>query len=354
MRAVVIGGWGQTPAVHEVPEPGYCGPDQCIVRMDHAAIGNAEVWLSKGIDFEHVGDGFEFPHTPGFRGGGVVAEAGSDSGFRVGDRVMLDGLVACGRCRLCRRGLTNLCWDQYSIGYMSGHTGCMAELALLPARQLYRLPEELSFRDCVVVSDAAAAMSTFRRADMRAGDSVVIIGTGRVGTMGVAVAKSIGANPLIAIEAVESKHAFVRELGADYVLPTTPADEAAGLRAQLNDILGGPPSIVVEFVGTPESLALGAAISGPATRRVNFGVVRSACEIVFARDRHGRAHGSVRTVWGRSRADFKNAVNLVGRRGLARHAPITVFPMSQAAAAWEHAALPGERVAIHLSSNGKG
>ncbi len=133
------------------------------------------------------------PFVPGMETAGVVQSAPPASGFRVGERVSAFGVLG---------------------GY--------AERVAVPAANVVRSPAELDDAEAVslLVNYNTMYFALARRAAMRPGDSVLVLGAaGGVGTAAVQIAKAMGASRVIAVVHRESGIDYVSSLGADVVLP---------------------------------------------------------------------------------------------------------------------------------------
>ncbi len=135
------------------------------------------------------------PFIPGMEAAGVVHWAPEDSEFKVGDRVSAFGVLG---------------------GY--------AEQVIVPLSNVTRSPAELDDAEAVslLVNYNTMYFALARRAAMRAGDSVLVLGSaGGVGTAAIQVARAMGASKVIAMVHRTSATDFVESLGADVVLPLT-------------------------------------------------------------------------------------------------------------------------------------
>lgn len=216
MKAVLFHKHGG-PDVLEVadfptPEP---GPGQALVRLHAAALNRLDLWVREGWP----GLRLPLPHISGADGAGVVAALGPGAeGFSVGDRVVVNANLGCGRCPNCLAGKDNLCRDWHLLGETV--RGTFAEYVAVPAANLLPLPDG--------VDDHAAAAaglvfhtawhSLITRGRVQPGETVLIVGaSGGVNTAALQVAKLAGAR-VIVVGSNAAKLALAEALGADLLL----------------------------------------------------------------------------------------------------------------------------------------
>lgn len=187
------------------------------------------------------------PHISGTEvAGEIVAVGPGVTGWKPGDRVVVDPILHCGQCAACRVGNTNMCRHSRVFGVQT--PGGYAEYAVAPARQLLTLPGNLSYLEAasVAVTGPTAWHMLRRRADLRVGEDVLIIAAGSgIGVLGMQIAALAGAR-VIATAGSEDKIRQARALGADLVVnhsdPSWPD--------QVRDFTGGRGvDIVFEHVG---------------------------------------------------------------------------------------------------------
>jgi NADPH:quinone reductase-like Zn-dependent oxidoreductase len=228
MRAAIFGEHGGPGVVRvrddvPMPEP---GPGEVRLRVGASGMNHLDLWVRRGLPIETT-----MPHIGGSDIAGTVDALGDGvSGWSAGDRVVVNPSLWCGECEWCRAGEEPLCVEFRILGE---HTqGGFAEYAVVPARNLYRMPDGVGFEA------AAAAPLVFltawrglvTRGRLRAGDTVLVTAaSGGVGTAAVQIAKSLGAT----VHAVTSSPWVdrVRALGADVVYDRTASDYAKELWA---------------------------------------------------------------------------------------------------------------------------
>jgi NADPH:quinone reductase-like Zn-dependent oxidoreductase len=187
------------------------------------------------------------PHVPGTEVAGEVAAIGPGvEGWSVGDRAVVDPILACGRCEACRAGETNRCREGSVYG-VACHGG-YAQYAVAPARQLAPVPKALSFLQAasIAVTGPTAWHMLRRRADVRVGEAVLVIAAGSgIGVLGIQIAKAAGAR-VIATAGSDDKLRRALELGADDAVHHGEPDWAERVRGLTG---GRGVDVVFEHVG---------------------------------------------------------------------------------------------------------
>lgn len=162
--------------------------------------------------------------TLGHEPAGIVAALGEGAtGWAVGDRVVVSSIVACGRCALCVRGMSEICSRAEILGMH--RDGAIADLMVAPADNLVRLPESVPDGVGAIITDAVATPfhALLNRGCLRAGESVAIFGVGGLGQHAVQIARASGAGRVIAVDTRADQLQHALELGAtDAFDPTDP------------------------------------------------------------------------------------------------------------------------------------
>ncbi len=259
MRAAVLHGPG-TLAIEEVPRP-RPGPGEALVKMMATAICGTDVAVYAGKY------PVSYPLIQGHESSGLVAEVGDGAaGVIPGDRVIVNSLIFCGHCRWCRRGDTTLCVNGGLLG--RERPGTFAEFAVVRDLQCHHLPAEVNWVDATNLAVLATVVRAQRRAQVRQGMSVVVIGQGVSGLLHTQLARAAGASPVIGISRSQWKLDLARKLGADRVIPTLDGGTVATVRAETS----GGPDLVIDTVGTGETLQLALDMTGRGGTLLAFGV----------------------------------------------------------------------------------
>ena len=257
MKAWVLGDPGELKLVDKpVPVPTRA---EVLVRIDAVAIC--------GTDLEVIANGppaliqgglpFNKNWTPGHEYMGTVAALGPGvDEYKVGDRVTVEIHAGCGQCKRCREGMYTSCHN-YGLNYgdvNKGHRangfttdGGFAEYAINNINTLIHISDDMSDEEATLVVTAGTAMYGLTElGGLIAGESVVVTGPGPIGLMAVAVAKSLGAYPVILTGTRDNRLQMGIELGADHVINVRNEEPVAAVR-RLNG--GKGVDYVVECAG---------------------------------------------------------------------------------------------------------
>ncbi len=216
---------------------------EALVRIKAAAMNHVDKWARNGRPSLKL----SLPHIPGSDGAGVVEAVGEGvSRVQIGDRVVINANLGCGECDFCLAGQDNLCVRWQLLG--ETNDGAQADYVAIPERQLLRLPENFSFEQAAAAGLVflTAWHSLITRGQLRAGESVLIVGAGGgVNTAAIQIAKFAGCFVYV-VSADETKLEKAQALGAD-VLINRAQDEWGKKVLQLTDKHG--VDVVVDNVG---------------------------------------------------------------------------------------------------------
>ena len=266
MHAVVYGGPGKR-SFEEAEDPKIVEDTDAIVEIDTTTICGTDLHILKG-DVPEVDPGRILGHEAVGR---VVDRGAGVHRLRVGDRVLLSCVSACGSCRYCREGRFGQCLG--GGGWIFGHLidGVQAELARVPFADTsaYVVPESLSDEDVLYLSDIlpTAYEVGVLNGTVRPGDTVAIVGAGPIGLAAVMSAKLFTPARVVAIDPAASRRRHAQHFGADVVASP---DEAAEVVRDLTGGLGA--DVAIEAVGVPASFEQCAELVRPGGHVANVGV----------------------------------------------------------------------------------
>jgi 2-desacetyl-2-hydroxyethyl bacteriochlorophyllide A dehydrogenase len=174
-----------------VPMP-VAGPDDALLRVRRVGICGTDLHIFQG----HLDHRVPKRGIIGHETFAEVAEAPAASGFARGDRVVVEPVSFCGRCRACVMGATYLCYGLKVLGV--DLPGGMQEYWRVPTARLLHVPSTLSDDHAALVEPLAIAVHDVRRAQLQPDDAVLVFGGGPIGTLIAMVARHRGARVAVA------------------------------------------------------------------------------------------------------------------------------------------------------------
>src|SRR5947209_17264968 len=258
MKAWVLGGPDEL-FLRDKPTP-VPGRAEVLVRIDAVAICATDLEVIHMGSPAHIQGGLPFNKnfTPGHEYMGTVAALGPDvDEFAIGERVTVEIHAGCGQCKRCRQGMYTSClnYGRPEKGHRANGfstDGGFAEYAVNHINTLVRVPDTMSDPEATLVVTAGTSMYGLTElGGLVAGESVVVIGPGPIGLLAVAVAKALGASPVILTGTRNKRLAIGQELGADRVVNINDEDAVAIVK-QLTGGIGA--DYVIECAGTEATI----------------------------------------------------------------------------------------------------
>ncbi len=314
MLAVVTEGVGRM-ALREVAPPADPGPGEVLVRPEAIGLCGSDFHFYLGELSERAGGAF--PRVQGHEVAGVVEAAGEDSGRRVGERVALMPLSACGACYPCSIGRPNACPRFRLIGIHVD--GGLQELLRVPAAQAFPIA---AGAPAVLTEPVSIAIQAVTRGRVGA-EPVVVLGAGPIGQAIAVAARDRGARVLL-IDRIAARVPGGLVWSDDVVAD---AVEWAG---------GEGPPVVIDATGAPDAIRAGVEMVCSAGRFVQVGM--SGHEVSLRVGSFTEKELDVLGVCCCGGGEFARAVDLVEREG-ERLAPLVSheFPFERAPEALAYA-----------------
>lgn len=265
MKAAVFKGKGIID-VEETATP-VCMENDVLIKVMACGVCGTDVHIFEGSEGAA-------PVTPpvilGHEFSGIVEKVGSAvKDFKEGDRVAVDPNNMCGHCSFCKNGRGHFC--ESMIGYGTTANGGFAQYCRVPCKQVYHLDEHVSFEEGALCEPVACCLHGIDECEIKASDTVMVIGGGTIGLIMVQLAKMSGAAQVVLLEPVEEKRALGALVGADLIIDPVHEDvesvlhtnrirqidtviECVGLKRTMVDAIkyAGKNAVVMLFgLGTP-------------------------------------------------------------------------------------------------------
>ncbi|MCX6466769.1 MAG: NAD(P)-dependent alcohol dehydrogenase [Pseudonocardiales bacterium] len=252
MKAIALHGYHEAPRLTDVPEPEVTGPHDVVVRVTAAGLCRTDL---------HIRDGWFAPAVPtelplvlGHENAGVVHAVGpAVETVAVGDTVICHPQLSCGYCAACRRGDDMRCARGLDLTGLTRHGG-FAELMRTGERGVLKLPPGL---DPVAVAPHADAGLSVMHAVRKAvplldpGSTVVVIGVGGLGHIGVQCLRAMTAAVVVAVDTDPQARELAIAVGAHHAVAPAGAEE------RVRELTGGAGApVVVDFVGEDDTVPL--------------------------------------------------------------------------------------------------
>jgi len=293
---------GSPAGFDDVPEPSP-GPGEVVIRVAGAGACHSDIHLMDGLSI------WADPFTLGHENAGWIHAVGAGvDGWSAGDAVAVYGPWGCGRCRRCRTGFENYCERSAEIPYAGGglgRDGGMAPFMLVPsARSLVPLGD----LDPVVAAPLTdAALTPFHAVKrslhiLEPGTTAVVIGVGGLGHMAVQIVKALSPARIVAVDVAQDKLDLARDVGAD--LCVTP------------DKVTGPAELVLDFVGSADTMQLGASLTKPLSHLTVVGLAMGTLPFNII---NVRWEASVQTTYWGSVTELSEVIALARDGKIAAH-----------------------------------
>jgi alcohol dehydrogenase len=253
----------------EVPDAALIDETDAIVRVDTTTICGSDLHILKG-HLPEVTPGRILGHEAV---GTVEAVGAAVSNVRVGDRVLVSCISACGRCRFCREARFGQCVG--GGGWILGHNidGTQAEKVRVPFcdTSTYSLPPGVTDEEFLMLSDIlpTAYEVGVLNGGVAPGDVVAIVGAGPIGLSAIIGSLLFSPSHVIAIDLADSRLEAAKQFGADVTVNNGREDALAVVRS-LTDGLGA--DVAIEAVGMPATFELATQLVRPGGHVANIGV----------------------------------------------------------------------------------
>ena len=214
--------------VQNVPTP-VPGPGDCLLKVRACGICGSDPAGYTGRSGRRIP-----PMTMGHEFAAEVVETGDEvKNFKVGDAVIVQPINFCNECENCRRGLTMLCLNKIFYGVLTTD-GAMAEYICVPEKQLYKMPETISYYEGALAEPYAVTYGAYKKAGSLKDQIVLIVGAGTIGDCLLQLVLLDQPKMVIMADLSDKRLAIAKDLGATYGINTGKVDPLVEI-ARLTD-----------------------------------------------------------------------------------------------------------------------
>lgn len=245
----------------EVDKPQLTSENTVLIKMKAVGICGSDVHIYHGQNAAAT-----YPRIIGHEMvGEVEAVTEGVTKVKVGDRVIVDQVVNCEDCYACKIGRGNVCGELKVRGVHID--GGFQEYIAVPEKDVYIIPDTLSYEEAVMIEPSTIAVQSCSRAELTKDDTLLLLGCGALGTSILKIAKLSGAT-IIAVDVVDDKLAEAKANGAQHTINLLKEDVAT----RAKELTGGyGPTVSIDAACTRDSLTTLLDATGNAGRVITMG-----------------------------------------------------------------------------------
>jgi 2-desacetyl-2-hydroxyethyl bacteriochlorophyllide A dehydrogenase len=220
-----------------------------------------------------------FPIVPGHEASGEVLEAGQQTGWKPGDRVLIHPILGNRSDPVFARGEVHHSDSTEVLGVVS-RNGAYAEETVVEDYMLRKIPEGMDYESAAMVEPVAVAVRAVQRGGIQAGDRVLVFGAGNIGLLVIQVARILGAGRVVVTDILPERLALAAKLGVDQAIDVRKGFPKDELEKQFD--------IVIDGVGSEASVQDALLACARGGRIVVYGVPKGdivlALKVAFSKD----------------------------------------------------------------------
>ncbi len=245
------------------------GPTDVLVKIKATGVCAGDIYIYQGKN-----PYASYPIVGGHEIAGIISEVGEEvDRVKIGDRVVVDPFIGCGKCYPCSVGKYNCCANLHILGVHSN--GGFAEYMVAPAKQIYKVPDHLPLEIAAFAEPIAIGTQACNRAELVSGETVLVLGCGPIGMVTIEVAKARGAK-IFAADINAERLSIAKKMGAETIL----SDE--NLLATVLSLTNGEGiPVVIEATGVPAVMEQTVHLVAAGGRIVIVGLVPKGVGVTF-------------------------------------------------------------------------
>ena len=246
----------------DMPKPVIDEENNVLVKIKASGICGSDVGIYHGTNAAAT-----YPRVIGHEIVGEIVEVGPNASARkVGERVIIDQVVACGHCYACRKHRPNVCGNLQVRGVHID--GGYREFMAVPEKDCYVLPDFLEYKDAVMIEPTTIAVQACSRAQLESEDDVMIIGAGALGSSLLRIVRLFNPHSIIMADIAQERLDEALQNGATAVINSRNED----LVKRAKELTGGyGPTVTIDAACVKGSLLSACQAAGNATRVITMG-----------------------------------------------------------------------------------
>ncbi|MBF7097287.1 zinc-binding alcohol dehydrogenase family protein [Alkalibacter sp. M17DMB] len=245
----------------EVDKPEIKNQDEVMIRVKVAGICGSDVHIYHGTNPMAT-----YPRIIGHEFAGEIVEIGNDvTKVSVGDRVVGEPIFYCGECYACKSGRPNVCENLEVLGVH--RDGGMQEYVVLPESKVHAIGNDVEWEVATMVEPFTIAAQSTWRGDVKAGETVLIMGAGPIGMGILQYSKYKGATCIVS-DIDNERLEEAKAMGADYVINPMEVDV---VEKALELTGGSGPNVTIDSACTLRTFEQAVEVTSPAGRVVVLG-----------------------------------------------------------------------------------
>lgn len=242
MKAAVLENWFDLQ-LKDIPIP-VPGKDEALIKVIRAGVCGSDITVYKG---KHMTATVPTVLSHEILGRIESLPEGYDGPFTVGQRVLMNPIISCGKCAACRRGLPHVCENLKLLGIHVD--GGFAEYTKVGVDKLVAIDDDFPDEVAILGEPFAVGAHVMVNSDIQSGDKIFISGGATVGLYIAIFAKAAGAERVIISEINEPRRQFVESMGIETINPEN--TDAMDLMREVTD---GGFDIVYDTSGAPSCI----------------------------------------------------------------------------------------------------
>lgn len=246
--------------LEEVPVPEIQKPTDVLVAVKAVGVCGTDLHIFKSGRAD-----VKFPRVMGHELTGLVQKVGcAVTKIKVGDRVALDPVFACGECSACRKGYPNVC--EHVCCYGVQMDGGYQDYIVVDQKHLFVFSPSISYETAALAEPFSIASNILDRASLKEGETILIIGSGTIGLAVLQTAKMMGAHAIIS-DIIDEKLKLAKKMGADHTINSN----TESLQKVGRSVAPDGFDVIVDAVGTTPLFRQAVDLAGPRSRIICIG-----------------------------------------------------------------------------------